>query len=223
MHYLLFYEVADEYLARRPEFREPHLQKAWQAHERGELVLGGALADPVDTAVLMFKGDTPRVAEAFAEADPYVINGLIKRWYVRPWTTVVGEQATTPIRPKQMPAAAAGKNPAAGERGILRMWKARSTLERFNPYLQHVTRKVFPALGKIEGYRGTYLLRRTLGAAIEIVVLTLWDSMDAVRKFAGANPDKAVVDPEARAALTDFDDSVTHFEVLHSAVNDNAR
>ena len=100
VHYLLFYEVADEYLARRPDFREPHLQKAWQAHERGELVLGGALADPVDQAVLMFKGDSPQVAESFAKTDPYVINGLIKRWYVRPWNTVVGETATTPIRPK---------------------------------------------------------------------------------------------------------------------------
>jgi len=100
MHYLLIYEVADDYLARRGEFRELHLKKAWQAHERGELVLGGALADPVDQAILMFKGDSPRVAEEFAKADPYVINGLIRRWQVRPWTTVVGKDASTPIRPK---------------------------------------------------------------------------------------------------------------------------
>ena len=100
MHYLLIYELADDYLARRGEFREPHLEKAWQAHERGELVLGGALNDPVDKAVLMFKGDSPRAAEAFAAADPYVTNGLIKRWYVRPWTTVVGKDASTPVRPK---------------------------------------------------------------------------------------------------------------------------
>jgi len=95
MHYLLFYEVADDYLARRGEFREAHLEKAWQAHQRGELVLGGALADPVDQAILMFEGDSLRVAEDFAKADPYVANGLIKRWYVRPWTTVVGEAAAT--------------------------------------------------------------------------------------------------------------------------------
>ena len=100
MHYLLFYELADDYLARRPEFREPHLEKAWQAHERGELVLGGALADPVDQAILMFKGDSPHAAEAFAASDPYVVNGLIKRWYVRPWNTVVGKDASTPIKPK---------------------------------------------------------------------------------------------------------------------------
>ena len=100
MHYILIYELADDYLARRGEFREPHLRKAWQAHERGELVLGGALADPVDKSVLLFKGESPRAAEAFAQADPYVINGLIKRWYVRPWTTVVGKDASTPVRPK---------------------------------------------------------------------------------------------------------------------------
>jgi len=210
MHYLLFYEVAEDYLARRPDFREPHLEKAWQAHERGELVLGGALADPVDQAVLMFKGDSPRVAEAFAEADPYVTNGLIKRWHVRPRNTVVGEAATTPIRPKGM---AGKKGPSSP---ILRMWKARSTAEKFDTYLQHVRGKVFPSLSAIEGHHGAYLLRRTVGAAIEIVVLTLWESMGAIRRFAGADAERAVVEPEARAALTQFDDSVTHFEIVHS-------
>ena len=204
MHYLLFYEVADEYLARRPEFREPHLEKAWQAHERGELVLGGALADPVDTAVLMFKGDSPRVAEAFAESDPYVINGLIKRWYVRPWTTVVGETATTPIRPK-------GR---AEKLGILRMWKARTTAEKFGAYAQHVTGKVFPALSAIAGYKGAYLMRRTIAGAVEIMVLTLWESIETVRKFAGSDVDQAVVEPEARAVLTDFDETVAHYEIV---------
>ena len=100
MHYLLIYELTDDYLARRGEFRELHLKTAWQAHERGELVLGGALNDPVDKAVLLFKGDSPHAAEAFAQADPYVVNGLIKRWSVRPWTTVVGKDASTPVRPK---------------------------------------------------------------------------------------------------------------------------
>jgi hypothetical protein len=100
MHYLLFYELADDYLARRTAFREVHLQKAWQSHARGELMLGGALTDPVDGAVLLLKGESPRPAEAFAESDPYVKNGLVKRWYVRQWTTVVGEGATTPVKPQ---------------------------------------------------------------------------------------------------------------------------
>lgn len=100
MHYLLFYEVAPDYIARRADFRGAHLEKAWAASERGELVLGGALANPVDGAVLLFKGDSPSVAENFARNDPYVANGLIKRWYVREWSTVAGEDAANPVRPK---------------------------------------------------------------------------------------------------------------------------
>lgn len=100
MHYLLFYEVDEDYVARRGEFRGAHLEKAWAASERGELVLGGALADPVDGAVLLFKGDSTEVAEKFARVDPYVVNGLIKKWYVRQWTTVAGNDAANPVRPK---------------------------------------------------------------------------------------------------------------------------
>lgn len=99
MHYLLFYDVGPDYVARRAEFRSEHLTLAWEAHERGELVLGGALEDPVDCAVLFFQGDSPAVVERFVAADPYVQAGLIKRWRVRPWTTVVGASATTPVRP----------------------------------------------------------------------------------------------------------------------------
>jgi uncharacterized protein YciI len=96
MHYLLFYEVGEDYVSRRAEFRNDHLEKAWKASERGELLLGGALASPVDGALLLFKGTSVDVAENFAESDPYVTNGLVKRWYVREWTTVVGSDATTP-------------------------------------------------------------------------------------------------------------------------------
>lgn len=99
MHYLLVYEVSDDYLERRGEFRGVHLQLAWDAHERGELIFGGALADPVDSTLLLFQGESPAVAERFAEADPYVKNGLVKRWRVRPWTTVVGAMAANPVRP----------------------------------------------------------------------------------------------------------------------------
>jgi len=81
-------------------FRDAHLQKAWEASERGDLVLGGALANPIDGAELLFKGDSPEVAEKFATTDPYVTSGTVERWHVRGWTTVVGEGAATPIRPK---------------------------------------------------------------------------------------------------------------------------
>jgi uncharacterized protein YciI len=99
MHYLLFYEVAPDYLERRGQFRDAHLALAWEAHARGELILGGALADPVDGAVLIFAGESPAVVERFVAADPYVHNGLITSWRVRPWTTVVGDGAANPVRP----------------------------------------------------------------------------------------------------------------------------
>lgn len=99
MHYVLFYEVSNDYLARRGEFRAEHLKLAWQAQERGELVLAGALTDPVDSAMLLFSGDSPEVAKGFAAADPYVQHGLVTRWWVRPWATVVGTDAATPVRP----------------------------------------------------------------------------------------------------------------------------
>ncbi len=233
MHYLLFYKVGEDYVARRAEFRDAHLDKAWQASERGELVLGGALSNPVDGAVLLFKGDSPEVAERFARADPYVTSGVVKRWHVREWTTVAGEDSATPVRPNAVATTKTkGKEPSnPGDAGvssrdrdkdkdkdkgiILRMWRARATVEKSGEYVAHATKKVFPALAAIEGHRGAYLLRRAVDGAIEFVVLTLWESMEAVRKFAGVKPEKAVVEPEARAVLTAFDESVTHFEVVH--------
>lgn len=100
MHYLLIYEVVDDYVERRAAFRDEHLRLAWAAHGRGELLLGGALADPTDGAMLLFSGDSPVEAEDFARADPYVKNGLVTRWRVRPWTTVAGAWAATPVLPK---------------------------------------------------------------------------------------------------------------------------
>jgi uncharacterized protein len=98
MHYLLFYDVVENYAERRVPFRAAHLAYAWAAVDRGELLLGGALADPIDGAVLLFDCDSPATVEAFIAADPYVLAGLITRWRVRPWTTVVGEGASNPIR-----------------------------------------------------------------------------------------------------------------------------
>ena len=98
-HFLLLYNTASDYPERRGEFRAEHLRLAWEAEQRGELLLAGALADPPDAAVLLFQGEGPQAAERFAEADPYVRNGLIDSWRVREWTTVIGEAASTPIRP----------------------------------------------------------------------------------------------------------------------------
>ena len=99
MHFLLFYDFAADYLQRRAQFRSGHLQLAWASHSRGELMLGGAYADPADGAALLFKAESRAVVERFAAADPYVLAGLVTGWRVREWTTVVGEQAATPVRP----------------------------------------------------------------------------------------------------------------------------
>ena len=93
MHYQLIYELVDDYLARRYAFRAEHLALAHAATERGELLMAGAFADPADQAVLVFAGDSPEAAESFAHADPYVQNGLVKSWRVRPWRVVAGRHA----------------------------------------------------------------------------------------------------------------------------------
>jgi uncharacterized protein YciI len=108
MHYLLFYDVVDDYAQRRPAHRILHLELAEQAVARGELLLAGALAEPMDGAVFLFQGDSPRAAEAFAEADPYVRHGLVTRWYVRKWPTVVGAGAATPVSSTSLRAAETG-------------------------------------------------------------------------------------------------------------------
>jgi uncharacterized protein YciI len=98
MHYLLMYDLAPDYLERRGEFRNEHLKLAWDAQERGEIVVAGALSDPADMAVLMFQAESAEVVERFAKADPYVIHGLVKSYRVRQWNTVVGDFASTPVR-----------------------------------------------------------------------------------------------------------------------------
>ncbi len=90
MHWLLFYDLVDDYLERRGPLRDEHLALAQAAQERGELLLAGALTDPPDGAVLVFQGATPASAESFVAADPYVEHGLVTGWRIRAWTVVVG-------------------------------------------------------------------------------------------------------------------------------------
>ena len=89
-YYALFYYVVDDYVARRAVFREQHLGLARAAHARGELVLAGAFGDPADSALLVFRAADRATVEAFVQADPYVQNGLVTRWEIRPWTVVIG-------------------------------------------------------------------------------------------------------------------------------------
>lgn len=97
MHWILRYTTTPDYLERRVAFREAHLALAWAAADQGDLILGGAVGDPPESALLLFANEA--AAHAFAEADPYVANGLVARWEVLPWNTVVGGQAANPIRP----------------------------------------------------------------------------------------------------------------------------
>ena len=90
MHYLLFYDVVTDYPERRVPHRAAHLRHAQDAVDRGELLLAGALADPIDGAVLLFNAESADVPDAFARADPYVRAGIVTTWRIRPWTTVVG-------------------------------------------------------------------------------------------------------------------------------------
>ena len=90
MYLVLEYDLVDDYLERRPEFREEHLGLARAAHERGELALAGALTDPADRALLVWSTEDPAVVEAFAAGDPYVRNVLVRERRVRTWNVVVG-------------------------------------------------------------------------------------------------------------------------------------
>jgi uncharacterized protein len=99
MHFLLFYDYVPDVLERRGAVRGVHLKHAWAAQQRGELVLAGALAEPVDGGVLVFDVESAAVVERFARDDPYVKAGLVASWRVRAWTTVVGDLAKTPVRP----------------------------------------------------------------------------------------------------------------------------
>lgn len=89
-HYVLLYYVIDNFVTRRAPYREEHLGLVRAARERGELVLAGALGDPPDRALLVFRASDPAPVEAFARSDPYVREGLVRRWEVQPWAVVVG-------------------------------------------------------------------------------------------------------------------------------------
>jgi uncharacterized protein YciI len=97
MHFLLIYEITPDYMTRRAEFRGLHLNLAQQAVDAGTLVLGGAVGDPAESSLLLFKCASPEIPEAFAQADPYVLNGIVTRWTVKPWNTVVGAACANPV------------------------------------------------------------------------------------------------------------------------------
>lgn len=113
MHWLLLYELVDDYIERRGAVRERHLALARMAEARGELLLAGALVDPVDGAALVFRADDVAVVEAFVAADPYVKEGLVRSWWIRPWHVVVGDGTTVASAAAAARAASGGSRSSA--------------------------------------------------------------------------------------------------------------
>jgi heme-degrading monooxygenase HmoA len=96
---------------------------------------------------------------------------------------------------------------------ISRLWRCTATADNAPRYLDHFQHAVLPELRQLEGFQSGYVFRRNLTNAVEITVMTMWESMDAIRRFAGDNVETAVVAPEAQAILLSFDKTVTHSEV----------
>ena len=209
-YYVLIYETVDDYAARRPAFREQHLRAAREARNRGELVLAGAFADPIDRALLVFCVDDKSKVEDFAGKDPYVVNGLVKRWEVRPWTVVVGNEK---------PAASVAGRSAE----VMRHWSARTTKAQLPQYLDHFSKNVLPELRAVSGYLGATLYLRRIDNEVEILVATSWRSLESIRNFTGPDLENAVVADEAAAFLTEFDRRVRHYEIAISDSPQDAR
>ncbi len=204
-YYALLYELIDDMVTRRVPFREEHLRLAREARERGELVLAGALAEPVDRALLVFHVDNKSKVEAFTRKDPYVLNGLAKKWEVRPWNVVVGNEDSP-----SSPASASSDTLAET---ILRCWSARTTEAHLPKYLEHFSKRVLPELRRVPGYLGASVSLRHLESEVEIVVETDWRSLESIRNFAGPDLEAAVVADQAAALLTNFDRRVRHYEI----------
>jgi uncharacterized protein YciI len=205
-YYALLYELVDDMVNRRVPYREEHLRLAREARERGDLVLAGALAEPVDRALLVFHVDDKSKVESFARKDPYVVSGLAKKWEVRPWNVVVGNEPPASFAASACAASAAG--------AILRRWSAHSTKALLPKYLEHFSNHVLPGLRRVPGYLGANVFTRHLDSDVEIVVETTWRSLESIRDFAGPDLEAAVVADQAAAVLTSFDRRVRHFEIV---------
>lgn len=95
MHYLLMYDYIEDYVPKRAAVRAEHLRLIQEAFDRGEIVIAGAFGDPYRGGVLVFR-ESPQAAHAFAKTDPYVRTGVVSKWEVRPWLTVIGDGAKMP-------------------------------------------------------------------------------------------------------------------------------
>ncbi|HEV2678413.1 MAG TPA: hypothetical protein VGV37_28050 [Aliidongia sp.] len=89
---------------------------------------------------------------------------------------------------------------------IARTWRGTATIAKADAYFHHFTTAVAPHLKEIPGHRGAYLLRREADGEVEFLAVTLWDSIETIKQFAGPDPTVALVEPEGRAALSAFDE-----------------
>ena len=202
-YYALIYEVVDNFVELRKQFRDDHLRKAKEAHAHGDIVLAGAFAEPADRAMIIFHVDDKNKVGAFAKEDPYVVHKLVKKWEVRPWTVVIGQKdPALPAMPKA--------------KTITRHWMGNSTRANLPNYVDHFSRHVLPQLRQIPGYLGATLSVRNTEEESEILVATSWESMESIRKFAGNDVDAARVTDEAAAVLRKFERRVVHYEVVLS-------
>jgi uncharacterized protein YciI/heme-degrading monooxygenase HmoA len=203
-YFAVFYDVVDDFVSRRAAFREKHLGRVSESYARGELVLAGALTDPADRALLVFHAHDKGIVESFVHNDPYVTGGLVKKWEIRPWNVVSGNEASpspaVPVRPSE----------------IARVWTARATEDKWPLYREHFSKNVLPELRSINGYLGATLYVRHVGSDSEILVETYWRSLDAIHVFAGVHLETAVVAGEAAAILTEYDHHVRHYEIVFS-------
>lgn len=103
---------------------------------------------------------------------------------------------------------------------IIREWRGRAPRTRSGEYPTHFRTRVVPELRNVPGFLGATLSKREDSERVEFVVLTRWKSLDAVRAFAGADIDRAVVEPGAVAALSDYDHTVRHYEILEEVAPD---
>jgi hypothetical protein len=203
-YYVVFYHVVEDFVSKRGAFRGEHLRRVSESYERGELILGGALGDPADTALLIFRVDDKRIVELFIQNDPFVVGGLVKKWEIRPWNVVTGNEAS------------AGPAVPTHPTEISRMWTARASKESWPIYREHFSKRVLPELRTVPCYLGATLYARQITNGYEILVETFWRSLDAIKGFAGVNIEKAVVAEEAIAVLRDYDHQVRHYEIVIS-------
>ena len=102
---------------------------------------------------------------------------------------------------------------------IARVWRGWASAADAQTYASHAIERVFPSMEAIQGYRGALLLRKDEASRVEFVVVTMWESLTAVRGFAGDQIDHAVIEPAALEVLAEFDTTVRHYDLVHRTMS----